>query len=405
VEQQAAMVGLEPGAGRGPLFGEVLPRLVAESGADAVWVPSAPCGGDLPFRTDRGVANYYGVGAYLRPLEDARRAGVRFAAECLAFSNVPDPAPDAVVHDPRWKAGVPRDVGAGWDFEDVRDHYLRLLYGVDPVALRSTDHARYLELSRAVTGEVMAEVFGEWRRAGSPCGGGLVLWLRDLVHGAGWGVVDRDGAPKAAWHHLRRALAPQAVWTTDEGLNGIAAHVANDRAEPLEATLRVALYRDGSRRVDQASEDLVLAPHETVTRGVEELVGHFADVSWAYRFGPPAQDVVVATLEGPDEQRPLSQSFRFPAGRPVAPRPAGALGLTAVVGEPEAPELTLECTALAYGVRVAAPGFVPADDAFCLEPGRPRSIPLVPTTPHAAFTGATVTAINSEGTVRVPPPS
>ena len=166
---------------------------------------------------------------------------MRFAAECLAFANVPDdealqPLAGGVasaVHHPRWKAGVPRDAGAGWDFDDVRDHYLRELFGVDPVALRSTDAERYLELSRAVTGEVMAEVFGEWRRAGSPCGGGLVLWLRDLVPGAGWGVLDHRGEPKVAYHHLRRALAPVAVWITDEGLDGVAVHVANDLPVPL----------------------------------------------------------------------------------------------------------------------------------------------------------------------------
>ncbi len=67
--------------------------------------------------------------------------------------------------DLEWKRGVPRDSGAGWDFEDVRDHYLKLLYSVDPVALRYSDTARYWELSRMVSGELMAEVFGEWRRA------------------------------------------------------------------------------------------------------------------------------------------------------------------------------------------------------------------------------------------------
>ena len=89
VAQQVAMLGLDPELANGPLYGELLPSLVSRRASTRHtcrrrrgWRSSVP--------PRRGVANYYGVGAYRRPLTDARRADVRFAAECLAFSNVPD---------------------------------------------------------------------------------------------------------------------------------------------------------------------------------------------------------------------------------------------------------------------------------------------------------------------------
>ncbi len=390
VAQQVAMLGLDPALASGPLHGDLLPRLVSESGLDAVYVPSAPWGGTLPFRPDRGVANYYGVGGYRRGLEDVRRSQVRFAAECLAFANVPSEAildelaegtgTAVAVHDPRWKAGVPRDAGSGWDFDDVRDHYLASLFEVDPGELRRSDHDRYLELSRAVSGEVMSEVFGEWRRSGSGCGGALVLWLRDLRPGAGWGLLDHHGTPKVAYHHLRRLLAPVAVWSTDEGLGGIVAHVANDRDERLRARLRVSLYSDLELRVVEATRELDLAPHSGCAFDVEELIGHFVDVSWAYRFGPAAQDLVVCSLErdGVGAVELLSQCFRLPTGRALPIEPASRLGLEAVL-RPDgdgAAELSVRARRFVYGVRVQVPGFDANDDAFSLEPGAERLIAL-----------------------------
>ena len=391
VEQQPAMMGLDPELGRDTLWDEELAALVDGSGAGCAYVRSTPCGGALPFHANAGVTHYFGVSGYFEPPAAARRAEVRFASECLAFANVPDEVA-VPVHHPDWKAGVPRDagtgwdLGAGWDFDDVRDYYLRFLYGVDPVALRRSDLMRYLELSRHASGEVMAEVMGDWRRDASPCRGALVLWLKDMIAGAGLGVLDHRGAPKVAYHYLRRALAPVAVWMTDEEVNGVDVHVANDRPGELEARLRVALYRDGAARVAEAETELRLAGHETRRLSVEGLVGTFTDAAWAYRFGPPAHHAIVATLHRAGTDGPpgaddvASQAFFFPAGRPTERRAAAELGLRASVSEDT---LRLQADRLVYGVRISAPGFSPVDDAFSVEPGAGRTVALRREDPEA----------------------
>lgn len=109
VDQQAAMFGLPPSMRAQPLFTEQLPAIVARERSDVPYVSNSPSGGAWPFSTNEGITHYYGVGAYQRPLDDVRRSQVRFAAECLAFANVPDDATlhDALgtihLHDPRWK--------------------------------------------------------------------------------------------------------------------------------------------------------------------------------------------------------------------------------------------------------------------------------------------------------------
>jgi beta-mannosidase len=414
IEQQVAMLGLDMGLARIPFFDTVAPGIARAAGLDAVYVPSAPFGGDLPMRADRGVTNYYGVGGYRAPLSDARTSGVRFASECLAFANVPDdealatlvpePPGEAFVHHPRWKAGVARDAGAGWDFDDLRDHYLRLVFEVDPGTLRRGNPDRYLELSRAVTGEVMAAVFGEWRRAGSPCAGGLILWLRDLVAGAGYGVVDNHGRPKDAYFHLRRALAPTAVWLTDEWTGGVVAHIANDGPVPLSARLRVALYSDQEMLVDSGEVPLELSPHGYQRHDIETVVGHFVDAAWAYRFGPPAQDAIVVSLERDetDGRALLSQAFHFPAGRPRNQEPERRLGLAAAaIGNDDGSvDVTVSSRRLAYGVRLDVPGFSSSDNGFSVEPGGSREVTLRPGTPGQAFRGS-LTALNLSGRVAI----
>jgi beta-mannosidase len=413
IEQQVGMLGLDPALGRGPFFGEELPSIAARCCPGVPYIPSAPCGGDLPFRTRSGVANYFGVGAYLRPLEDVRRAEVRFASECLAFANVPEPemldkmaiatpGGSSPTH-PAWKRTVPRDAGTGWDFEDVRDHYLKLLYSADPLALRYADTPRYWELSRMVSGEVMAEVFGEWRRSASPCGGGIILWSADLEPGAGWGILDSQGQPKAAYWFLKRALAPCTVWTTDEGLNGIDIHVANDGSAPVDAWLRVALYRMGEHRVAESDLAITIPKHQALTFGLEQILGRFVDAACAYRFGPPGHDVIAASLHMKRGDLPSAQSFRFPAGRTTQRIPISELGIAAqsrILADGTIAVL-LSSRRLAWGVRVTAPGFLADDAYFGIEPGGQRRIVLSPQQLGGAAASIAVTAINAEGRVSV----
>jgi beta-mannosidase len=291
VEQQAAMVGLDPAMARSHFIEAEVPRLIG----DAVFVPSAPSGGDLPFHPGAGVANYYGVGGYRRALSDARTSGVRFAAECLAIANVPE-------DDAMLDLNVPSDRGTDWDFADVRDHYLRELFGVDPVALRAEDLAHYVELSREVSARLMAEVFGEWRRAASPSAGGFVLWARDLVAGSGWGLLDHEGRPKRALAGLREVCSPVALWTVDEGLGGVDIHVANDGAAPLAATVAVQVLRADGVRLHAGEREVQVQAREVMRLGVEQVLGGFVDASYAYRFGPREHDCIEVTLCRPGHE-------------------------------------------------------------------------------------------------------
>jgi beta-mannosidase len=381
IDQQAAMLGLPETAWAGPLTREILPALAAAHRPDVPYVENSPSGGAMPFAPNAGVTHYYGVGAYCRPLEDARRAGVRFAAESLAFANVPEQVtlnahlPVPAVHDPRWKARVPRDRNASWDFEDVRDHYLGLLYGEDPARLRREDPARYLDLSRAAVGEVMEATFAEWRRPHATCNGALVWTFQDLLPGAGWGVVDATGLPKSAWHALRRAFRPVQVVLTDEGTNGLDVHVFNDGATERRVTLELSCLRHGRQPVVSGRRELALGPHAALTLPATDLFGAFFDTTYAFRFGPPAHDVTVGRLVDADGTV-MAEAFHFPRGRAAAMVPAAVTAGLRQVGEDWL--LDLSADRLAQSVVIEAEGFVPSDNWFHLAPGGVKTVGLAP---------------------------
>jgi beta-mannosidase len=412
VEQQAAMWGAARERWSPPLFHQLLPALVEAVLPGVAYWPSSAHGGDFPHQGNVGTTSYFGVGAYLRPLEDARRAEIRFATECLAFANIPPASTLAAlpggaprVRDAVWRARAPRDRGASWDFDDVRDHYFALIYGMAAASLCASDESRYLELSREVPGEVMRRTIGEWRRKGSVTRGALVWFLRDLWPGAGWGIVDASGRPKAAWYHLRRACAPVAVHISDEGGNGLALHVVNDAADTLHATLELAMWRDGEINVGRATQHITVPGRGGIERNAVALLDAFHDLSYAYRFGPPPQDLVSLRLVAPDGSL-IASAHHFIGAIPVARDADIGLSARAHRADDGAWLLTVATRRVALHVQSTIPGYRCSDEHFHLVPGEERTLRLMPSgipvgIPVGMPVEGTVSALNTTAAIPI----
>jgi beta-mannosidase len=390
LSQQAAMWGAGREHWQPPLFHHDLPAVCAAALPGVPYWPGSAHGGAFPFQPDQGTSSYYGVGAYRRGLHDAGASGLRFATECLAFAQVPSDATLARLralnaeqplrtHSPLWKARAPRDLGAGWDFDDVRDHYVQALFGEDPQALRMSDPARHLMLGRAATAEALTAAFSQWRAVGSRCRGALVWFLRDLWAGAGWGYLDDEGQPKAAFHALARACQPLHLGVTDEGLNGLRLHLANEAPHQRDGELHVALYREGEWPVAQATRALALPARGNVALALTDLFDGFTDFSWAYRFGPPPADVLVARWVQADGVAACERVHFIDPGRAALRR--AELGLAAQARAVEggaAIELVVSTRAAARGVHVEVDGWQPDDAFFDLAPGAERRLRFTP---------------------------
>lgn len=379
-EQQPTFLGLPAESRTLPVLTGTLPAVAAQ------WLPgvpvlsSSPSGGALPTHVGEGVSHWFGVGAYLRPLRDVREAGVRFAAECLAFSSPPDRAGvdrhfgSAAVagHDPAWKAAVPRDRGSSWDFEDVRDHYVRTMLDADPFLVRRSDPELYLDLGRAAVCTCVAEVLTWWRRPRSGCGGAIALSALDLEPGAGWGLLDVDRVPKAAWWVARRILAPLALLLSDDGLDGIGIDLLNDT--PLPVTGRLVVRSHRSDGVAEVLGDLAVTieGHGSLSTGVDALTGSFRDLNHAHGFGIRTVDAVTAELLSPDGAR-LSDGVLLTGGaaRPRVPDVGLAADL-AVDGDGWV--LTVGSRDTAQWVEVDLNGSRPGDSWFHVPAGCTREV-------------------------------
>ncbi|MFI7296016.1 glycosyl hydrolase 2 galactose-binding domain-containing protein [Streptomyces sp. NPDC050121] len=404
-EQQPVLLGLPSSSWEVRAVTEIIPKVLRSSALDVPYVTSTPMGGGFPSHPRAGIAHYFGVGAYLRPLSDIRVAGVRFAAECLAFSIPPEEqsvlrafgGAHVAGHHPEWKAAVPRDRTASWDFEDVRDHYVGTLLGVDPAQVRRTDPERYLDLGRAAVCAAMTEVLSQWRRPRDPCSGAVVLALRDLLPGAGWGLVDAYGRPKAPWYAVRRVLAPTAILVHDEGLNGTTVTVVNDTATPLAGNLTVRSWTAQGMLLDDRQAALTVAARGATEIDLDRFLGVFTDVNHAYRFGPRTREVLHLAFTAAADDSVLAEQVVLLDGRALPARRGGLRGTLRYVSGNW--QIAVTADELAQWVVVSAPGYRAEDSWFHMAPGTTRSLRLTPEEPSSAVPpAAVVRALNVQPT-------
>jgi beta-mannosidase len=171
----------------------------------------------------------------------------------------------------------------------------------------------------------------------------------------------------------------------------------NETCDPIEAEVRIALYREGRPRGVPASTFVTIPARGHRSLHADRVFEGFVDLTYAYRFGPPGHDVVAATLRNRATGAILGVAHCFPCGLTTVRD--NALGLAAEA-RPIAGGYAVKVKAdrFAHAVGIDAEGFVPDDNYFHLEPGDPREIVLRADVPGRPLRGR-VSAMNGTASI------
>ena len=388
--------GCRPARGRDTLLRRRAPRSVSGRGARMPsWLPTTrPVALAVPGRRRRLLTTTVSARTD-RPFEDARRADVRFAAECLAFANVPDAAMIDHVLGARRDAGPPTRAGrtacratparAGTS----RTSAITMSSSSSASAHRPArrDPERYLALGRVATGEAMLRDLCRMAPPGSPAA-------------AGWcGSLAISGRARAGASSIRRAAQGRVLVPEARARAGRApergrrpqrtvASRGQRHGRPHRADLRVALYRNGIMHGGRRGRRLASRP-AAIVRFTRTPCSTGSSISPTPTGSAlPQHYVVVSSLRDRATGALSSVSHYFPGTLPC--RIEGGLGLTAHVEQHRRGTCAGardERTTHAVAIRVD--GFV-LTTLSSLEPGETRRISLRP-----VVTGDTLSAAYS----------
>ncbi len=405
IEQQVTMLGYPENVSYIRFFQEDLANQCKKINPQIPYITSTPTGSQPPFRTNAGVSHYYGIGAYMASISELRNHQVKFTSECLGFANIPVPSTRNQVlegqlpatHHPQWKKRTVRDTGTSWDFEDIRDYYLNQLYELDPFKLRVFDPEKYMKLSEIVTGEIMSQVFSEWRSQHSECMGGIIWFMKDFWPGAGWGIIDSFYKPKACYFFLKRCWQSINIFFTNESLNGLDVHIINETKKDLDATLEILLINKQGDLSSSKEHKVYINAQSALSFNIENLLGAFCDITYSYRFGPVNILAVSARLV--KGEKLISESFFYPQMNNLLTQLNGQIEYEVLQSDNQDYRLKLTANKFVYGVYIETRQYSCNDNYFNLLPGICKEISLKASSGSNSVLKGYISALNLENDI------
>ncbi len=408
IEAQAAMYGVAEENWSNSFFQDYIAESCKNQHPGIPYLASSPTGGTLPFHLSEGVTHYWGIGAYMHPIGDMDKYRVRFASEGMGLPHIPE---DKTIEEctgkntlypyhNEWTSRVPRDLGAGWDFDAIRDFYLEEIFKLDAVKLRRQNVEKYIELSRVVTGEVISQVFQQWRSTNSQCNGGLIWFNRDFWPSAGFGLIDSSNAPKAAYYQLKQNWASQSVILTNEGLDGAAVSIINEMNAELNGSIKVILLKDNHIMVAQASEKIKLAANSKQKHSVDKILGRFYDTGYAYKFGQPQFDIVICQLKNEDKEI-VHETFLFLEDQNIKPVENIEISAIATIIDKQSISLKIISDNFLQYMKISVKNYQPDDNYFHLTPDVEKNIILKQIEPDDKKFRGQLDAINLNHSIKI----
>ncbi|MCF6193192.1 MAG: hypothetical protein L3J46_02530 [Kangiellaceae bacterium] len=408
VEAQSAMYGIDKSQWSNSFFENSIPEILEQFHPGIPYISSSPSGGALPFHLSEGTSHYWGVGAYMLPTSDKNKERVKFASEGMGLSHIPN---DKFITENFGKNKlfpysndfvyrVPRDLGAGWDFDTIRDFYIEDVFGINARQLKRQNIERYIEMSRVVTGEVISRVFEYWRSEHSSCNGGLIWFNRDFWPCAGFGIFDSDSQPKAAYYQLKRAWANRTVIIENSGLDGANITVVNDKQHQFDGALLINFVKEGKLSDKETRFSINIDGHKKKSFNLDEILGRFIDSGYAYKFGPPIYDILSCKLVD-HKDKVVSESFMFREGLELPVHPKESVLIKVKKSSLNSIKITIESDVFLHFVRINAKNYFADENYFHLCPGHTKTITLNKLEDHSdRFRGA-LEALNLHQSIKI----